>query len=201
MPLYCPKCGNKLNGDFKFCPTCGKNLKDKFAFCPECGKKMPTAKKAKTRATFPKLSLNIPKKAIIAIIVIICVAAVGGTAVFIMNPFDNSHVQSAGRTFTVTVENNFGEDAECYLKVGLLKHGDTFEVPSGQTETINLLEDSFLTSLIRSEYNITLYVSISDPQGEMIEWASADPVTKSAEFLISKNTQTDYLEVECTDYQ
>ncbi len=201
MPLFCPKCGNKLHGNFKFCPTCGKNLKGKFAFCTECGKKMPIAKKAKTGVSLPKLSLNIPRKAIIAIVVIICIAAVGATAVYIINPFETPDVQSAGRTFTVTVENNFGDEAECYLKVGLLKHGDTFNVPSGQTETINLQEDSFLSSLLRSEYNITLYVSIDDPQGEMIEWASADPVTKSAEFLISKNSETDYLDVECKDYQ
>ena len=176
-------------------------MKGKFAFCCECGKKMPMAKKAKTGVSFPKLSLRIPRKTLIAVIVIICIAAVGATAVVFMNPFDTSDVQSAGRTFTITIDNDFGEDAECYLKVGLLKHGDTFDVSSGQTETINLQEDRFLSSLIRSEYNITLYATINDPQGEMIEWASADPVTKSAEFSISKNTQTDYLEVECTDYQ
>ena len=69
MPLFCPKCGNKLHGNFKFCPTCGKNLEGKFAFCSECGKKMPMAKKAKTGVSFPKLSLRIPRKTLIAVIV------------------------------------------------------------------------------------------------------------------------------------
>ena len=85
MPLFCPKCGNKLHGNFKFCPTCGKNLEGKFAFCSECGKKMPMAKKAKTGVSFPKLSLRIPRKTLIAVIVIICIAAVGATAVVFMN--------------------------------------------------------------------------------------------------------------------
>ena len=45
MPIYCPKCGNKLEENFKFCPNCGKNLAGKFVFCPDCGKKMIPADK------------------------------------------------------------------------------------------------------------------------------------------------------------
>ena len=204
MPLFCPKCGNKLQGNFKFCPTCGKNLKGKFTFCTECGKKIPISKKAKTSGiSFPKLSLNIPRKTIIAIVVIICIAAVGATAVYIMNPFEPSDIQSAGRTFAVTVENNFGDVAECYLKVGLLKYGETFEILSGQTETINVDEDTLVASLISNNYNITLYVEVWDNVTSyyITEWASADPVTESAEFLISKNAINYDLQVECTDYQ
>lgn len=204
MPLFCPKCGNKLQENFKFCPTCGKNLKGKFTFCIECGKKIPISKKAKTSGiSFPKLSLNIPRKTIIAIVVIICIAAVGATAVYIMNPFDNSDIQSAGRTFTVTVENNFGDEAECYLKVGLLKYGETFKILSGQTETIDVDEDNLVASLISNNYNITLYVEVWDNVTSyyITEWASADPVTESAKFLISKNAINYDLQVECTDYQ
>jgi hypothetical protein len=201
MPLFCPKCGTKLAGDFKFCPNCGKNLKGKFSYCPECGKKMPIGKTTKNKISLPRLSLHMPRKAIIAVVVIICLAAVGATAVIVINPFKTSGIQSAGRTFPVSIENTFGADANCYLKIGLLKYGDTFVVPSGQTETISLEEDTFLSSLIRNEYNITLYAAIEDLQGEMIEWASADPVTTSAEFVISKDIFTNYIVVECTDFQ
>ena len=194
MPIFCPKCGTKLGGDFKFCPNCGKNLKGKFSFCAECGKKMPIGKTTKNKISFPRISLHIPRKAIIAIVVIICLAAVGATAVIVINPFRPSGMQSAGRTFPVTIENTFGDDVDCYLKVGLLKHGDTFTVLSGQTETITLREDDFLPSLLSSNYDITLYASV----GDLTEFASANPVTKSAEFVISKDI--DYIVVECTDF-
>ena len=125
MTIYCPKCGNKLEENFKFCPDCGKNLKGKFTFCPECGKKMilsegiaPTPdksdvfkpKKRKLRISFPRLSLHIPKKTAIAIIAIVCIAA----AAIVLYPLDGT-VKSRGRTFALTVTNDFSSNAECYL--------------------------------------------------------------------------------------
>jgi len=212
MLKYCPECGNKLEEGFKFCPTCGKNLTGEFAFCPECGKKMILSekrtvllpekrktfkvKKRKSKITFPKLSLHIPRKTAIAIAAIVCAAAVVGATVIVLSPFDTTGVQSAGRIFTITVENTFGSDAECYLKVGALKHGETFTV-SGVPKTINIEEDNLFSGLLGSNYNITLYATINDITIE----ATADAVTESASFLISESTVIGEHQVECTVHQ
>lgn len=213
MLKYCPECGNKLEECFKFCPTCGKNLTGEFAFCPECGKKMILSekriaplpekgktfkvKKRKSKITFPKLSLHIQRKTAIAIVAILCVAAVVSATVIVLSPFDTTGVQSAGRIFTITVENTFGSDAECYLKVGALKHGGTFTVLPGETKTINVVEDNLLSSLLGSNYVITLYATIND----IMEEATADAVTESADFFISGSTINGDHEIECTGYQ
>ncbi|UCD14434.1 MAG: zinc ribbon domain-containing protein [Thermoplasmatales archaeon] len=207
MSIYCPKCGNKLEENFKFCPDCGKNLKGKFAFCPECGKKMilsegivPTPEKKEVfkakKRKLPKLSLHIPKKTVIAIVAIVCIVAVVGATAIVLYPFDTAVVKSGGRTFTITVENTFGSEAECYLKVGALKHGGTFTVLSGETKAINVDEDNLISSLLGSDYEITLYATIND----IMEEATADSVTESANFLISEYVANEH-QVECTSYQ
>lgn len=213
MLEYCPECGNKLKESFKFCPNCGKNLTGEFAFCPGCGKKMILsekrivslpekremfkAKKEKSKITFPKISLHIPRKTVIIIIALVCLAVVVSAAVIVLSPFDTAGVQSAGRIFTVTVENTFNSDAECYLKVGSLKYGETFTVSSGETEMISVEEDNLMPSILGSNYAITLYTTINDITIE----ATANAVTESASFLISESTVIGEHQVECTGYQ
>lgn len=212
MLKYCPECGDKLEESFKFCPNCGKKLIGEIAFCPECGKKMilsekkivPTpekretlnVKKRKSRVTFPKLFHHIPRKTAIVIIAIICLAVVVSAAVIVLSPFDTTGIQSAGRSFTVTVNNIFGSDAECYLKVGSLKYGGTFTVVSGIPKTINVEEDNLFSGILGSNYSITLYAAINDITDE----ATANVVTESANFLVSKSTIGE-VRVECTAHQ
>ncbi|UCF11863.1 MAG: zinc ribbon domain-containing protein [Thermoplasmatales archaeon] len=212
MLKYCPVCGNNLEEGFKFCPNCGKKLIGEIAFCPECGKKMilsekriaPTpekretvkAKKRKSRVTFPKFTRHIPRKTAIVIIAIICLAVVVSAAVIVLSPFGTNGGQSAGRSFTVTVENTFGSDAVGYLKVGSLKYGGTFTVMFGIPQTINVEEDTLFSGILGSNYSITLYATIND----ITEEATAIAVTESANFLVSKSTIGE-VQVECTDYQ
>ena len=220
MPIYCPKCGNKLEESFKFCPDCGKNLAGKFAFCPECGKKMSSSekiiepmpekneafniKKEKRRFTFPKLSLHFPKhlprKTGIVILAIVClVVVVGAAAVMVLSPFDTTSVQSGGRTFTVTVTNDFTSNAECYLLIDNLKQGvygnSGFTVNARGEEVITINEDDLMFQ--RDAYVMKLFVTIDDIQ----EFGFAAAVTESAEFIIDHvEGQFDGFYVNCTSY-
>jgi len=215
MLEYCPECGNKLEESFKFCPNCGKNLTGEFAFCPECGKKMILsekrivhlpekremfkAKKEKSKITFPKISLHIPRKTVIIIIALVCLAVVVSAAVIVLSPFDTAGVQSGGRTFTVTVTNDFTSNAECYLLIDNLKQGvygnSGFTVNARGEEVITINEDDLMFQ--RDAYVMKLFVTIDDIQ----EFGFAAAVTESAEFIIDHvEGQFDEFYVNCTSY-
>ena len=36
--MFCPNCGNKLNGNEEFCPSCGKNIKELSVYNQEVQK-------------------------------------------------------------------------------------------------------------------------------------------------------------------
>lgn len=216
MSKYCSECGNKLEEGFKFCPRCGKKLVDKFTSCPECDKKMPkdtkrlekietkeevkTKAKEKTRFALPKPSLKISKKTTVAVISIVCIVVVVAAAILVLSPFGNgtTRVGSAGgRTFTVTVNNTYGSDVDCYLLIDNLKQGEYgdpgFTINSGGTEIIIINEDDLKYE--RDTYKIVLYATVDDSE----EFATALAVTESAGFSISSaNGQHS---VECTSSQ
>ena len=187
------------------CSVCGNKLEDDFKFCPECGEKVPIPKKTKTtkkvetkaktknkkkktpiKFTLPKLTMNIPRKTALAAIAIICIAVVVAAGVVVISPFDaTSSVVSVkqedfgGRVFKATVENTCGCEAECYLKVGALKYGETFTVLPEEKIIVDVVEDSLNPNLLSSNYDITLYAAID----YMTEGTAFD-VTESAEFSI-----------------
>jgi hypothetical protein len=199
MVKYCPKCGNKVEENFKFCPECAKKLTGKFNFCPECGKKMPVPEKTKIRFTLSEISLKISKKTAIAIISIICVAAVAAT-ILMISPFGNGTAgvgSAGGRTFIVTVESTYGSDVDCYITIDNLKQGEYgntgFVVNSSGTEVLTINEDDLKYE--RDAYKITLYVTVDGALKE----ATASAVKESAEFLIS-STDGQH-SVECIGFQ
>lgn len=214
MPLYCPECGNSLAENFKFCPECGKNLKGSFIFCPDCGKKMPITndvtqketiseepqpKKEKTKFKFPKISIKLPKKTLIIILAIICIIVVVGAAAIVLYPRETNETTMGGRTFTITIRNDFSSIANCYLLIDNLKQGvygnPGFTVNANDIETINITEDDLMFQ--RDEYVIKLFVTINDVQ----EVATANAVTESANFIIDNYVgQIDEFYVNCTGY-
>ena len=214
MPLYCPECGNSLAENFKFCPECGKNLKGSFNFCPDCGKKMPITneieqketiteepqpKKEKTKFKFPKISIKIPKKTMIILLAIICIIVVVVAAAIVLYPGETTETTSGGRTFTITIRNDFSSSANCYLLTDNLKQGvygnPGFVVNANGIETFNITEDDLMFQ--REDYVIKLFVTINDVQ----EVSTADAVTESANFVIDNyEDQVDEFYVNCTGY-
>lgn len=213
MSLYCPKCGNNLEDNFNYCPECGKNLAGSFFFCAECGKKMSTTekektvdtaptvtkpKKEKTKLTLPKFLTKIPKKTLIIIIAIICIVAVVGATAIVLYPFDGG-APSGGRTFTLTITNDYSSNANCYLLTDSLKQGvygnAGFIVYANDEETITINEDDLMFQ--RDAYKMEIRVTIDDVE----EAATAIAVSESANFLIDNvEGQVDEFYVQCTGF-
>jgi hypothetical protein len=213
MSLHCSKCGGNLDDNFKFCPDCGKNLKGSFFFCAECGKKIPNTekeklnetapatsdtKKEKTEFKLPRFLTKIPKKTLIIIIAIICIVAVVGATAIILNPFDGGTV-TGGRTFTLTITNNYSSNANCYLLTDSLKQGvygnAGFTVYANDEEVITINEDDLMFQ--RDSHKIELRVTIDDIE----EAATATAVSESANFIIDNiEGFVDQFNVTCTGY-
>ena len=213
MSLYCPKCGNNLEDNFNFCPDCGKNLAGSFFFCAECGKKISTTEKEKTvdtaptvtkpkkekmKFTLPKFLTKIPKKTLIIIIAIICIVAVVGATAIVLYPFDGG-AGSGGRTFSLTITNDYSSSANCYILTDYLRQGvfgnAGFTINANDEEIITINEDDLMT--IRDAHNIELRVTIDG----VVESATASAVTDSANFIIDNiEGQIDEFYVNCTDY-
>ena len=212
MVKFCPYCGTNLEAGFKFCPECGKELPEikktgeikpeKVKTSEPIKEEKPKPKKAKIKIKFPKLSFKkVSKKTAIIIVAIICIAAVISVAahVVVNNPFAAS-VGPRGRTFTVTVNNDFESDAECYLTIDNLRQGiygnPGFTVTASGTEIITIKEDDLIYQ--RENYTIKLIVTIDDVSDD----ATASAVTESAEFLID-NVEGQFYNfyVNCTSYQ
>ncbi len=215
MSLYCPSCGSKLEEDFKFCPNCGKNLKGNFIFCPGCGKKMPKTnietnkevspivtkpKPIKKKFKLPKINLKNKKIVLpIIIILIIIIVVIGGAAIILLNS-DNNDSNIGGRTFTISITNDFSENADCYLVTDNFRQGTFgnpgFTVNSNDEEIITINEDDLMFQ--RDEYEIKLFVTMNDVSKEAI----ASAVTDSAEFIIDNIPgEIELYEVKCNDYQ
>ncbi len=148
-------------------------------------KKTTKPKKAETKKEEKspfKFSLKLPKmtrQTTIAILAVVCIAVVGAAAVFIVPSLDMkaSVVKQQDRVFSITVENTLQDEAECYLKVGPLKYGDSFVIQPEETLIIDVPEGDLFAKY--STYDITLYATV----GYMQE-ATASGVTDSAEFSI-----------------
>jgi uncharacterized membrane protein YvbJ len=219
---FCPFCGKKLIKP-KICSNCGAKLKEKFMFCPECGKKwgssekhlipkpkkaektMPS-KKANSKAASSKMSLCFlknfkrPGKKVLMIISVICVVLVVAAAVIVFYPFNNANTNnsSGGRTFSITIENNYSSNVDCYLTVGQLRYGENnndYSIQSGESFPIVVVEDALNPILLSSDYDITLYVSSDDGESQ----ATAFDVTESATFVISGDAES--ISVNCTESQ
>jgi len=214
MSLYCSKCGNNLEDDFKYCPECGKNLSGSFYFCAECGKKAANAEKEKTVDTapavsepkkekikfkLPKFLTKIPKKTLIIIIAIICIVAVVGATAIIYYPFDGGGATRGGRIFTLTITNDYSNNANCILLTDSLKQGvygnAGFTIYANDEEVITINEDDLMFQ--REAYKIELRVTIDDVE----EVATATAVSDSASFIIDNvEGQVDEFYVNCTGF-
>jgi len=219
-PKICSNCGTKLKEKFMFCPECGNKWassekivmsKPIKAETTESSKKVEATKpvekpkpveKVKSKKSSPKVSIGflrnfkMPGKKVLMIISVICIVLVVATAMILFNPFSNSNnnggSSSAGRTFTITIDNNFSSTVSCYLTVGPLRYGDIdYSIQPGDPFIIAVVEDSLNPNLFSNDYNITLYVSSDEGESQ----ATASGVTTSATFVIS---DVDGLNVNCT---
>lgn len=220
-PKICSNCGAKLKENFMFCPECGKKwdsseksvmskpkkaekteIDDKVEKAEPVEKTTPS-KKAKSTAASPKISLNFlknfkrPGKKVLMIISVICIVLVVAAAVIVFYPFNNANSSSSGgRTFAITIDNNFGSTVSCYLTVGQLRYGDIdYSIQSGDSFPIVIVEDSLNPILLNSDYDITLYVSSDDGESQ----ATAFDVTESVTFEIFDDNGI--ISVNCTESQ
>jgi len=214
MSLYCPSCGSKLEDDFKFCPHCGKNLKGNFIFCPGCGKKMSKTnnelkrdispmvsqpKKTKKKFKLPKFNSKNKKIVIPILIILIIVIVVIAGAAYVVLTSNNGNSNNGGRTFSISITNDFSENAECYLVIDNFKqgeYGNDFQVNANDVETKIVNEDDLIFQ--RDAYLIKLFVTIDDVTKE----ATASAVTDTAEFVIDNIPgEIDSFVVNCNGYQ
>jgi predicted nucleic acid-binding Zn ribbon protein len=208
MVKYCPYCGVEVESDFQFCPECGKEMPTKT----KSKKTEPTKKEEKQVKTEEKIETKeqekpkitpkkkgklaikwpthkfkkLPRKTmmvlfgIIAIVVIVVVSSVG---IYLIGNMNANVTPGGGRTFTLSVTNDFTKDAECFFKIDNLRQltcGDPgFTVTAGETEEITINEDDL--EYLRESYKITLYATIDDVE----EFDDALSVTESAEFVIN----------------
>ena len=189
MVENCSECGNKLEDDVKFCPECGEKAPPAQEI-----KKVETKTKTKTKKkkttvkfSFSKLSLKKVPKPVIAGIALLCIAIIAVAGVVVISPFDTTGSvvkvqEKGGRIFSVAVENTCDSDAKCYLTVSGLRYNQfgnngEFTVPSGETMTINIVEDALF--IAKANYDITLFAEI-----EWLQEGTAFDVTESAEFSI-----------------
>ena len=186
MDNNCTVCGKKLDGKFKFCPDCGSEIKVEVK--PKTKQKKQTKKTMKIN--WPKISLKIPKKTAITVVSVICIIALAAAAVVYIAPFDTtgSIVSSTGgRTFSVSIENTADGAAVCFLKVGKLKYGESFDVLPSETVTVEINEDSLF--LQQGQYDVTLYATI-----DYTEESTVSGVTDSAEFVIGEEQGECFIE-------
>lgn len=216
-PKICSNCGAKLEENFMFCPECGKKWgSSEKSFIPKSKKtekagiedkveKTMPSKKAKSNAASPKRSRSFlknfkrPGKKVLMIISVICIVLVVAAAVIMFYPFNNANTNSSsygGRTFAITIDNNFGSTVSCYLKVGQLRYGNIdYSIQSGDSFPIVVVEDSLNPILLNSDYDITLYVSSNDGESQ----ATAFDVTESVTFEIFDDNGI--VSVNCTESQ
>ena len=222
-PTSCPDCGAKLKEKFKFCPECGKDIMPPTGKAKAKPKKVETTppekkveeikpakktipeKNVKSKATKPKISLSFlskfkrPGKKVIMIFSIICIVLLVSAAIVLYYPFnstDTNGTSSEGRTFIISIDNNYAGGVSYYLKIGMLRYGsgtDTL-LSNGETQTLEIDEDSLNPGILNSEYDITLYVSTDDGASYLSDFAL--DVTEFATFVISSIGQ-----VNCTESQ
>lgn len=216
MTIYCPKCGIELEEKFKFCPGCGKNLNGDFIFCPGCGKKMSNVKsesnqeitpivsepkKAKTKFKFPKIKISFKnkKKILTLLIIFVIIIVVIAAAAYIVMNYEPDDSPAGGRTFTISITNDYHENADCYIVTDNMRQGTFgnpgFTVNANDDSTITIVEDDLMFK--RDSYDIKLFVTIDDVPID----STASAVTESATFIIDNaEGEIDIFEVSCTDY-
>ncbi len=191
MVENCSECGNKLEDDVKFCPDCGEKVPpvQETEKVEIKAKSKAKTKKKKTTIKFnlPKLSLKKVPKPVIVGITLLCIAIIAVAGVVVISPFDTTGSvvkvqEKGGRIFSVAVENTCDSDATCYLTVSGLRYNQfgnngEFTVPSGETMTINIVEDALF--IAKANYDITLFAEI-----EWLQEGTAFDVTESAAFSI-----------------
>ena len=191
MVENCSECGNKLEDDVKFCTECGEIIppaKETKKVETKTKSKAKTKKKKTTvKFNLPKLSLKKVPKPVIVGITLLCIAIIAVAGVVVISPFDTTGSvvkvqEKGGRIFSVAVENTCDSDATCYLTVSGLRYNQfgnngEFTVPSGETMTINIVEDALF--IAKANYDITLFAEI-----EWLQEGTAFDVTESAEFSI-----------------
>jgi predicted nucleic acid-binding Zn-ribbon protein len=163
-------------------------------------------KKERFQLKFPKISFKkVPKKTAIFLIAIICIiVVVSGSAYVVLNGnFLNASVKpEGGRTFSITVTNDFNKDASCKLLIDHLPQGPYglvgFTINASGSEVIEINEDDL--SYIRDSYLIELIVEINGADGYP-ERDEAPAVNTTADFLIDMVDGQIYdFYVECTSY-
>ncbi len=207
---YCTDCGEKLQKAPAMCVFCGHKLGDFFKFCPECGNYIAEGKKPKAdtkskssyiktkdknKLSLPKFNFKrIPKNLMIILLIVVVVVIVISAAYILLssNP-SSSGSEYGGRTFTVTIVNNYNYDVICDLKVGPLKYSEGFPVLAGESLPLTVNEDDLFST--SSSYNMTLYVMYD----EIEQSATAIEVTSYASFEISESGNQHV--VEATEYQ
>lgn len=228
MAKYCTECGAELEGDYKFCPECGtktatvkkgkktekvkkeeevegKKEEKKEEVDVKSEKEEKKKKPAKFKLKLPSYIKKMPKKTGVLLLAIICIVVVVVAAVIYINPLGNMNGSvgpGGGRTFTVTVRNDFNQDAECYLLIDNLRQGISgepgFTVNASEETVITIIEDDLLYQ--RSSYPIRLFVSMDNADGYP-DSDLAPLVNASAEFVIDMVDGQIYdFFVECTAY-
>lgn len=212
--MFCPDCGKKWDSSEKtIMPKPEKEKKtgvEKAETIEKVEETKPLEKpksveKVEPKAALPKISrrlpskLKMPGKKVLMIISVICIVLVAAAAVILFNPFNNANTNGSpygGRTFSIVIENNYGSNVICNLKVGAFLYGiSDFSIPSGETFLTEVIEDALNQILLSSDYDITLFVS-SD-EGESSDTAIG--VTESATFVISDDNGI--ISVNCTGSQ
>ena len=226
-PKICSNCGFKLKENFMFCPDCGKKWdSSEKTIMPKSEKEKKTGvkkaetiekveetkpleepkseKKEKTKISMPKISfskpskLKRPGKKVLAILLVICVVIVAAAAVILFNPFNTNGTPSGGGTFSVTVENNFGETVKYYLTIdGYHRIGspdNPYDIADGGSAPVNINENDL--SIQKNVHEVSLFAS-----EDGLSWVSSTAfgVTESATFEISGDNGS--ISVNCTGSQ
>jgi hypothetical protein len=189
----------QVRQDFKYCPECGKNLLDISQFyakqdkksTPPSLKSISTPKQVDTKkkkSTFHKPSFKIPKinkypnKKILLSIVAVFVILIVIFSIILLDPFSgglNGSSSYGGRTFTVTIDNEYTEVVTAYVTIDNIKQGecgDEFEIQAGEKKTFNVNEDDLQYQ--RASYKIAVYTTVDNVHRS----AEATNVTEYASF-------------------
>ncbi len=203
---FCPYCGNEKLAGYRFCPLCGNNLSDGTFYCSKCTSQNTPAQtketkeqinKQWTRIRLPVSLKKISRRTAVMGLLLICLVAIIGAAVFVVQPLDLfgtiGKQATKGRDISISIENTNTLDATCELKIGDLKHGESFLVISSEILEYPVNENDLYMQ--QPTYAVTLYVTIKDLTLE----AKAEGVTTSASFRISPSDDDDFT-VECLSF-
>ena len=202
-PKICSNCGYKLKDTHQFCPECGTKCEssDKKTILPSKKdnkndekekiedekpvKKPKTLKKPKKPYFSISFFKNFKKsKKMILILSIIIIVIIAAAALLILNPF-NPNNNTSGITFSISVQNDYGDDIQYYLIFDGYYHiGDInnpFDLINGDSTNPITVNENDLT-IKKNTHSVTLFVSIDETS-----WDSgiASITSESVDFLVS----------------